>query len=73
MMRKTPYNITDLFIAYEIISKGYEKIPKKSEGGLYSDELVDVVHLMMDLVLFYFTCIYIYNILILLLLLLLLL
>jgi hypothetical protein len=54
MMRKVPYNITNPFFAASIVTKGeYEKIQKKREGGLYSDELIDIIHSLMDLVFFY--------------------
>jgi hypothetical protein len=53
MMKKVPFNITNPFLAESIITKGeYEKIGKKSEGGFYSDELVDVIHSLMHLVFF---------------------
>jgi hypothetical protein len=52
-MQKVPFNTSNQYIAGTIIMKGeYEKIRKKSEGGIYSNELVDIIHSMMDLVFF---------------------
>jgi serine/threonine protein kinase len=54
MMSKVPYDTSILFTAASVVGKGdYEKIPKKSERGNYSDEFVDLIHSMMDLVFFY--------------------
>jgi hypothetical protein len=53
MMSKVPFDTSNSFNAASVVGKGdYGKIPKKSEGGIYSDEFVDIIHSMMDLVFF---------------------
>jgi hypothetical protein len=55
MMKKVPYDIPNQFTGMNLITKGeYKKIPKKNEGGIYSDELINLIHLMMDLVFYYY-------------------
>jgi serine/threonine protein kinase len=59
MMSKNPYDISSPFNAAAVVGKGdYEKIPKKSKGGIYSDEFVDIIHSMMDLVFLLFVLFY---------------
>jgi serine/threonine protein kinase len=53
MMSKVPFDTSNPFSAAAVVGKGdYEKIPKKSKGGLYSDEFVDIIYSMMELVFF---------------------
>jgi hypothetical protein len=50
-MQTVPFNATNPLVVGSIVLRGeYEKIKKKSEGGIYSDVLVDLIHLMMDFV-----------------------
>jgi hypothetical protein len=54
-----PFNAINAEIATAVVPKGeYEKIKKKSEGGIYSDVLVDFIHFMMHLV---YLFIYLFN------------
>jgi serine/threonine protein kinase len=61
IMKKTPYIISNIFNAKEIVSKGnFGKIPKKKEGGIYSDEIVDLTHLLIHSVIIYYLLFIIY-------------
>jgi hypothetical protein len=52
IMKKVPFDTSNIFFVREIVSKGeYKKIPKKSEGGIYSDEIINITHSLMNLVL----------------------
>jgi hypothetical protein len=56
MTGKVPFDTTNPTTPGLLVLKGeYTNIPKKSEGGIYSDELVDLIYSMMDLVFYLLT------------------
>jgi serine/threonine protein kinase len=51
MTKEVPFKIVNIFNPLEtIINQPYKKIPKKNEGGFYSDELIYLVYAMLNLV-----------------------
>jgi site-specific recombinase XerD len=54
MLSKVCFDISNPFRAVSVVGKGnYKKIVKISEGGTYSDEFVDIIHSLMELVSFF--------------------
>jgi hypothetical protein len=62
IMNKTPFDCSNYasFIG-KVIQGDFEKILKKKEGGIYSDEIVDLTHLLMDLVSICYLLLFIIN------------
>jgi serine/threonine protein kinase len=53
MMRKIPFDTSNPGLPAQYVLKGeYTQIPKESEGGIYSDELINLIYSMMNLVFF---------------------
>jgi hypothetical protein len=52
-MGKVPFDTSNVGFPAQYVLKGeYTQIPKKNEGGIYSEELINLIYSMMNLVFF---------------------
>jgi heme A synthase len=61
MMKKVFFDISKLFMTESVVGNGYyqKESKKNSEEGTYSDEFVDIIHSVMNLVFFVYIVWYI--------------